>query len=82
MRENAVAVSLLLAGLLSTAAGCSPAEDDVRARAASDFGCASTKIRVEQLGASTYLATGCGQSDQYTCTMRESYEARERVCER
>jgi hypothetical protein len=42
-------------------------ERTVRYRAASDFGCGTSEVQVEQLGASTYVATGCGQSDQYTC---------------
>ncbi|HEY3822703.1 MAG TPA: hypothetical protein VGL81_36310 [Polyangiaceae bacterium] len=65
------AASLLaLGGALACAAGCVVPEREVRVRAASDFGCGDSQIQVEQLGASTYLATGCGQSDQYTCETR------------
>jgi hypothetical protein len=48
--------------------GCEfEASGTVRARAASDFGCSDSEIEVERVPGSSYRATGCGQTNLYTC---------------
>jgi hypothetical protein len=74
---------LALGGLLLAATGCSfPESSEVRTLAASDFQCDDSEMRVEQLGASTYLATGCGQSEQYTCSSQSVSRGRAMICAR
>jgi hypothetical protein len=46
--------------------GASP-ETVVNKRAPADLSCAKEKIAVENVGGTSFRATGCGQSATYTC---------------
>jgi hypothetical protein len=52
----------ILAALLAGTTGCTSVKSLVRAQAASDLECRQSDVAVEPLGATTYLATGCGAS--------------------
>lgn len=49
-------------------AGCNRLEGAVRARAASDFSCDESEVEVEEVSGTTYRASGCGKSNEYTCS--------------
>jgi hypothetical protein len=78
--SRSIRVAMLALFLLPSAAGCHLHEGTVRARAASDFGCNESEIEVEEIPGSTYRATGCGQSNEYTCTMGRGLFGPEEVC--
>ncbi|MGD0524212.1 MAG: hypothetical protein ABSE49_03655 [Polyangiaceae bacterium] len=65
---------LALALLFAPALGCA-AQNEVLSLAADDLSCPSSHLHVDKLGASSYLVTGCGQAEQYTCERQiEPYE--------
>jgi hypothetical protein len=65
---------LALALLTTPALGCA-AQNEVLSLAAGDLSCPSSHLHVDRLGSSTYLVTGCGQSEQYVCEKKlEPYE--------
>jgi hypothetical protein len=53
--------------VLVASTGCNLAEGTVRARAVVDLDCEDSQLEVEEVSGSTYMATGCGRSAQYTC---------------
>jgi hypothetical protein len=74
---------LLAAGLL-TAAGCTSLKDVVRARAASELACGEEDVDVAFVAGSTYRATGCGRTNEYTCDRRRftCFASPASICER
>jgi hypothetical protein len=66
---RSIPVAALALSLLLSASGCTGYASTVRARAASDFGCSESEITVDDIPGSTYRATGCGQTNEYTCMM-------------
>jgi hypothetical protein len=61
---------VLLAGTLLATAGCKSLTDVVRARAANELACDESDISVEFVAGSTYRATGCDRTNEYTCDLR------------
>jgi hypothetical protein len=47
--------------------GCAESTSIVRTRAAHDFSCPEDEIQIEKLTPTTYVATGCGHTSQFTC---------------
>ncbi|MDB4946365.1 MAG: hypothetical protein JWP97_5899 [Labilithrix sp.] len=55
---------------LFTVAACSSSvsPDLVRTKAASDLGCASNQVKVEQINDGNWKASGCNQAASYVCS--------------
>ncbi len=48
--------------------GCATMEDTVQTRASNDLKCPEERITVNNIGGTSYRATGCRQEATYNCT--------------
>jgi len=64
--RNASVLVIVLAGLFGGCTGAS-GQTVVHTRATREFSCPKDKVTVEELGGSSFRASGCGQTATYTC---------------
>jgi hypothetical protein len=61
-----VALSLVT-GALSIGCGGAPPQAVVATRASNEFSCPKEQVNVQNIGGTSYKASGCGQTATYTC---------------
>ena len=57
----------LAAGAFILGCGGAPPQAVVATRAANEFSCPKEHVNVQNIGGTSYKATGCGQTATYTC---------------
>jgi hypothetical protein len=67
---------------VSIVVGCATASGIVQTRAASEFECPEDNVEVENIGGTTFRASGCGQTAVYTCSKLASGTAAPFPCVR
>ena len=64
--SRSIALSLAT-GALVIGCGGAPPQAVVATRASNEFSCPKEQVNVQNIGGTSYKATGCGQTATYTC---------------
>jgi hypothetical protein len=78
LRASVLPLLLVLAAMVC-AVGCVNMETTARTRAANDLKCGEDAVVVQNIGGSSYRATGCGQEATYNCAQSTQHTF---VCQR
>ena len=64
---STVAALSLVTGALAIGCGGAPPQAVVATRASNEFSCPKEQVNVQNIGGTSYKASGCGQAATYTC---------------